>query len=99
MELFHSCEIIDLESKRVWGALSSFGALCFPFWVSVSLFGVLGVFPSLHKRYNIPLQQISDNHPLVYSLTSFCELLATLVAPWECQGGRTYEFEILMADY
>ena len=30
-------------------ALSSFGALCFPFWVSVSLFGVLGVCPSLHK--------------------------------------------------
>ena len=26
------------------GTLSWFGALCFPFWVSVSLFGVLGVY-------------------------------------------------------
>ena len=26
-------------------------ALCFPFWVSVSLFGVLGVCPSFHKRF------------------------------------------------
>jgi hypothetical protein len=42
----------DIYNKTGRGTLCWVGALCFPLWVSVSvsLCGVLGVCPSLHKQ-------------------------------------------------
>ena len=63
-------------------ALSSFGALSFPFWVSVSLFGVLGVFPSLHKvKANGAMEPHSGAGFSARRTISFTLLLILLATP------------------
>ena len=74
VELFHSCEIIDLESKRVWGALSlrlgrsvfrsGFRFHFLGFWVCSLLFTSPFIYSTHRSSHGCRYPTIS---PFIYS--------------------------------